>query len=66
MSETRAYDGPNWRVNPDEQGLPVRRRGSFLAGRGYDNPEIAAVKFGLAEVAARLGDSAVRLMLPYL
>ncbi len=59
MSETRAYDGPNWRDNPDEQGLPVRRRGTFLAGRGYDNPEIAAVKFGLAEdiqrAVARLG-----------
>ena len=27
----------------------MRRRGSFLTGRGYDNPEIAAVKFGLAE-----------------
>lgn len=59
MSETRAYDGPNWRENPDEHGSPVRRRGSFLAGRGYDNPEIAAVKFGLAEdiqrAVARLG-----------
>lgn len=53
MSETRAYDGPNWRENPDEQGAPVRRRGSFLAGRGYDNPEIAAVKFGLAEAIQR-------------
>ncbi len=59
MSETRAYDGPNWRENPDEYGPPVRRRGSFLAGRGHDNPEIAAVKFGLAEdiqrAVARLG-----------
>ena len=59
MSETRAYDGPNWRDNPYEDALPVRRRGSFLAGRGYDNPEIAAVKFGLAEeiqrAIARLG-----------
>ena len=59
MSETRAYDGPNWRENPDEQAPPVRRGGSFLAGRGYDNPEIAAVKFGLAEdiqrAVARLG-----------
>lgn len=59
MSETRAYDGPNWRENPDEHAPPVRRRGSFLAGRGYDNPEIAAVKFGLAEdiqrAVARLG-----------
>ena len=59
MSETRAYDGPNWRENPDEHAPPVRRSGSFLAGRGYDNPEIAAVKFGLAEdiqrAVARLG-----------
>ena len=49
MSETRAYDGPNWRENPDEHAPPVRRSGSFLAGRGYDNQEIAAVKFSLAE-----------------
>ena len=49
MSETREYDGPNWRDNPDENQAPVRRRGGFLASRGYDNPEIAAVKFGLAE-----------------
>ena len=59
MSETRAYDGPNWRENPDEHAPPVRRSGSFLAGRGYDNPEIAAVKFGMAEdiqrAVARLG-----------
>jgi predicted XRE-type DNA-binding protein len=49
MSETRAFDGPNWRDNPDEYKAPVRRSGSFLASRGYENPEIAAVKFGLAE-----------------
>jgi len=49
MSETRAFDGPNWRDNPDEFKAPVRRSGSFLANRGYENPEIAAVKFGLAE-----------------
>ena len=49
MSETRSYDGPNWRENPDEHAPPVRRSGSVLAGRDYDNPEIAAVKFGLAE-----------------
>lgn len=59
MSETREYDGPNWRENPDEYGPPVRRQGGFLAGRGYENPEIAAVKFGLAEeiqqAVARLG-----------
>ena len=59
MSETRTYDGPNWRDNPDEHAPPVRRSGSFLASRGYDNPEIAAVKFGLAEdiqrAVARLG-----------
>ena len=59
MSETRTYDGPNWRDNPDEHAPPVRRSGSFLAGRGYDNPEITAVKFGLAEdiqrAVARLG-----------
>ena len=39
----------------------MRRGGSFLAVRGYDNPEIAAVKFGLAEdiqrAVARLGIS---------
>ncbi len=59
MSETREFDGPNWRENPDEFKAPVRRGGSFLAGRGYANPEIAAVKFGLAEdiqrAVARLG-----------
>ena len=59
MSETRAYDGPHWRENPDEYAPPVRRQGSFLAERGYDDPEIAAVKFGLAEdiqrAAALLG-----------
>lgn len=49
MSETRDYDGPNWRDNPDENKPPVRHRGGFLAGRGHENPEIAAVKFGLAE-----------------
>lgn len=49
MSETRPHDGPNWRDNPDEYKPPVRRGGSFLASRGYENPEIAAVKFGLAE-----------------
>lgn len=48
MSETRAFDGPNWRDNPEEHKAPVRRSG-FLASRGYENPEIAAVKFGLAE-----------------
>ena len=53
MSETRAYDGPNWRDNPDEHKPPVRRGGSFLASRGYENPEIAAVKFGLAEAIGR-------------
>jgi predicted XRE-type DNA-binding protein len=31
----------------------VRRSGSFLADRGYENPEIAAVKFGLAEEIQR-------------
>ncbi len=59
MSETRPYDGPNWRDNPDEYKPPVRRGGSFLASRGYENPEIAAVKFGIAEAiqhaATRLG-----------
>jgi predicted XRE-type DNA-binding protein len=59
MSETRAHDGPEWRENPDEYKPPVRGRGSFLASRGYENPEIAAVKFGLAEdiqrAVARLG-----------
>jgi predicted XRE-type DNA-binding protein len=49
MSETREFDGPNWRDNPDEHKPPVRRNGSFLASRGYENPEIVAVKFGLAE-----------------
>ena len=61
MSETRAYDGPNWRENPDEHAPPVRHRESFLAGCGYDDPEIAAVKFGLARniqrAVARLGDA---------
>ncbi|MGI4794736.1 MAG: XRE family transcriptional regulator [Janthinobacterium lividum] len=59
MSETRSYDGPNWQDNPDEHRPPVRRGGSFLASRGYENPEIAKVKFGLAEAigcaVARLG-----------
>ena len=59
MSETRSYDGPNWRENPDEHAPPVRRSGSFRVGRGYDNLEIAAVKLGLAEdiqrAIARLG-----------
>ena len=49
MSETRQFDGPNWRENPAEDKPPVRRKASFLAGRGYENPEITAVKFGLAE-----------------
>ena len=49
MSETRPYNGPNWRENPDEHAPPVRRSGSFPAAHDYDNPEIAAVKFGLAE-----------------
>jgi predicted XRE-type DNA-binding protein len=49
MSETRGFDGPNWRDNPEEYKAPVRRSGNFLASRGYENPEIAAVKFGLAE-----------------
>ncbi len=61
MSETKTYDGPNWRENPDEYKPPVRRRGSFLASRGYDNPEIAAVKFGLAE---EIQHAAARLSLP--
>ena len=80
MSETRAYAGPNWRENPDEDAPPVRRSGSFLAGRDYNNPEIAAVKFGLAvdiqraialldattqaEVAARLCAAGVLLSEP--
>jgi predicted XRE-type DNA-binding protein len=59
MSETRDFDGPNWRDNPDEYTPPVRRSGSFLANRGYENPEIAAIKFGLADdiqgAVARLG-----------
>jgi len=59
MSETRAFDGPNWRDNPDEHKAPVRRGANFLASRGYENPEIAAVKVGLAEeiqrAVARLG-----------
>ena len=59
MSETKEYDGPNRRENPSEHESPVRRRGGFLAGRGHENPEIAAVKFGLAEeiqkAVARLG-----------
>jgi predicted XRE-type DNA-binding protein len=49
MSETRPFDGPNWRENPDEYKAPVRRNGSFLASRGYESPEITAVKFGLAD-----------------
>jgi hypothetical protein len=59
MSETRSYDESNGQENPDEYAPPVRRRRSFLASRGYDNPEIAVVKFGLAEdiqrAVARLG-----------
>ena len=31
MSETKAFDGPNWRDNPEEYKAPVRRGGSFLA-----------------------------------
>ena len=50
VNKTRAYDGPNWRENPDEYKPPMRRSGSFLASRGYEHPQIAAVKFGLAEV----------------
>ena len=58
----------------------MRRSGSFLAGRDYNNPEIAAVKFGLAvdiqraialldattqaEVAARLCAAGVLLSEP--
>ena len=42
MSETRSYDGPNWRENPDEHAPPVRRSGSVLAAHDYDNPEIAS------------------------
>ena len=61
MSETKEYDGPNWRDNPDEYAPPVRRSGGFLAGRGYENPEIAAVKFGLAE---EIGCAVVRLGSP--
>lgn len=53
MNETRPYDGPNWRDNPDEYNSPVRRRESFLASRDYEHPEIAAVKFGVAEVIQR-------------
>ena len=49
MNKTRPYNGPNWRENPDEHAPPVRRSGSFPAAHDYDNPEIAAVKFGLAE-----------------
>lgn len=59
MNKNRAYDGPNWRENPDEYKPPMRRGGSFLESRGYEHPEIAAVKFGLAEAiqraVARLG-----------
>ncbi len=59
ISETRAFDGPNWRDNPEEHKASVRRGGGFLASRGYENPEIAAVKFGLAEdiqpAVSRLG-----------
>ena len=61
MSETREFDGPNWRDNPDESGAPIRRQGGFLASRGYENPEIAAVKFGLAEDIQR---AITRLGLP--
>jgi len=53
MSETRSYDGPNWQDNPDEHRPPVGRGGSFLASRGYENPEITTVKFGLAEAIGR-------------
>jgi predicted XRE-type DNA-binding protein len=53
MSDTREFEGPNWRDNPEEYKPPVRRSGSFLASRGYENPEIAAVKFGLAEDVRR-------------
>ncbi len=49
MSETKPFDGPNWRDNPEEYNAPLRRRGSFLASRGYEHPEIAAVKIALAE-----------------
>lgn len=31
MSETRKFDGPDWRDNPDENGAPVRRRGGACA-----------------------------------
>lgn len=60
MNKIGSYDGPNWRDNPEEYAPPVRRRGEgFLARRGYENPEIAAVKLGLAEdihrAVARLG-----------
>jgi predicted XRE-type DNA-binding protein len=48
MSETREFDGPNWRDNPEEYKPPVRRSGNFLSDRFYENPEIAAVKFSLA------------------
>ncbi len=33
MSETREFDGPNWRDNPDEYKPPVRRSGSHLGRR---------------------------------
>ncbi len=49
MSEIREFAGPNWRDNPEEYKPPVRRSDSFLASGGYENPEIATVKFGLAE-----------------
>lgn len=80
MSETREHDGPDWREDPDEYKPPVRRHGSFLASRGYEDPEIAALKFGLAEeirraagrlgpvppaeVAARLGTAGISLSQP--
>jgi len=45
----RKYDGDNWRDNPDEWTDPAFCDGGFLASRGYPNPEIAALKFKLAE-----------------
>ena len=53
MSESRSYDGANWRDNPDEFKAPVRRGVDFLGARGYRNPEIAALKFGLADEIQR-------------